>query len=526
MEVAGKMIDFVQRTPLSSFTLGAFLLPASLLACLFVYRLLFHPLAKIPGPLSQKLSGFARVWQCRQGDRFLREMEAHDRYGSVVRIAPNAVCFNTLSALQTIYTKDSNVFKGDEFYGLLDGGSEGGRSIMMEADNTAHAARRRVLDKSLPPRDQAFRDLNALSKSFAEVVFHEGSAEDKGWSETVDIAPIAAWFSFDLIGTIAFGSPLDMLHDKQYRWMPKCLQSASIFLFWGGYSPFLGFWQWVLGTSIPSMLRLQTLQDAQRYADFADWMLHRRAEKLKAEEDLESKRADIFQGLLRSKLYNELEMRADSSLLIAAGSDAIRLTLAATVFYWLKNPDTFDKAAAEIRSSVSSPEEVSESVLASLKYLRACIDETMRLSPAKPSSLPREVMEGGIVVDGIHVPKGATVGVSVYALHHDPEIYPEPYSYNPERWLKQPQDRRMQAAFCPFLKGPRACPGKAMAYFAMQLALFHIVWRYDIRAPDGVVKAGEDGSRHRLRRREGEYQFNDWVLGYADGPEVQFKARD
>ncbi|KAF2158991.1 hypothetical protein M409DRAFT_30526 [Zasmidium cellare ATCC 36951] len=522
MEVASTLLEVARKTPLSIFALGTILSPVFLIACLAVYRLFFHPLSKIPGPLSQKLSGFPRIWHCRQGDRFLREMETHDRYGSVIRIAPNALCFNTLSALQTIYTKDSNVFKGDEFYGLLDGGAEGGRSIMMEADNTAHAARRRVLDKALPPRDQAFRDLNALSKSFAYAVFQEGSADDKGWSKPIDVAPVSAWFSFDLIGTIAFGSPLDMLHEKEYRWVPKCLQSASIFLFWGGYSPFLSFWQWVLGTRIPSILRLQTLQNAQRYADFADWMFHRRAEKLNTGDDLESKRADIFQGLLRSKLYNDLEMRADSSLLIAAGSDAIRLTIAATIFYWLKNPDTFEKAAEEIRGSVASPDEVSESVLASLKYLRACIDETMRLSPAKPSSLPREVMEGGIVVDGIYVPKGATVGVSVYALHHDPDIYPEPYSYDPERWLKQSQDRRMQATFCPFLKGPRACPGKTMAYFAMQLALFHLVYG----APQGGVTADGRTSRHRLRHREGEYQFNDWILGYADGPEVQFKARE
>lgn len=398
---------------------------------------------------------------------------------------------------------------------------------MMTADNAAHAARRRVLDKSLPSREQAFRDLNSLAQIFAKAAFGERKAvgEAKGWSSPIDVTPLTTWFSFDVIGMIAFGDSLDMLRSEEYRWVPQCLKSASIFLFWAGYAPFLSFWQWLLGTSIPTLIRLQTAKDAQMYVDFADEMFLRRAAKLKAEDDLESKRADIFQGLLRSQLYSDLDMRADSSLLIAAGSDAIRLTITATIFYWLKNPDVFDKVADEIRSSVASVDDVSDTVLGSLKYLRACIDETMRLSPPKASSLPREAMEGGIVVDGIHVPKGATVGVSVYALHHDAEIYPDPYSYKPERWLKQPQDRRMQAAFCPFLKGPRACPGKTVAYFAMQLALFHLVYRYDIRAPNGKVIGGGHAGRHRLRRREGEYQYNDWILGFAEGPEIEVRER-
>lgn len=420
------------------------------------------------------------------------------------------------------------MFKGDEFYGLLDGGAEGGRSIMMTADNAAHAARRRVLDKSLPSREQTFRDLNNLAKVFTTAAYgdEKPASEEKEWSGPVDITPLATWFSFDVIGMVAFGNSLDMLRSKDYRWVPNCLKSASIFLYWAGYAPFLGFWQWLLGTSIPALVRLQTAKDSATYVDFADEMFLKRAQRLESEDDSESKRADIFQGLLRSKLYSDVDMRADSSLLIAAGSDAIRLTVAATMFYWLKNPDVFARAAEEIRSSVAREDEVSDSVLSLLKYLRACIDETMRMSPPKASSLPREVLRGGIVVDGIQVPKGATVGVSVYALHHNADIFPDPYSYNPERWLKQPQDRRMQAAFCPFLKGPRACPGKTVAYFAMQLALFHLVYRYDIRPANGRVTGGGHAARHRLRLREGEYQFNDWILGFADGPEIELRLRE
>ena len=54
------------------------------LLALAVYRLLLHPLARVPGSLLQRLSGLPRIWQCYVGDRFLKEMEAHDKYGKSV----------------------------------------------------------------------------------------------------------------------------------------------------------------------------------------------------------------------------------------------------------------------------------------------------------------------------------------------------------------------------------------------------------------------------------------------------------
>lgn len=55
--------------------------PFSQISSLVVYRLFFHPLARIPGPLIQRISGVPRIWQCYIGNRYLREAEAHEKYG-------------------------------------------------------------------------------------------------------------------------------------------------------------------------------------------------------------------------------------------------------------------------------------------------------------------------------------------------------------------------------------------------------------------------------------------------------------
>ena len=398
----------------------------------------------------------------------------------------------------------------------------------MTADNDAHAARRKVLNRAMPGREQTFRSLNQLAQEFAILArkySHDPKRAEKGMKHSsipIDISIISSWYSFDVISCVAFGKSLDMLQSAEYRWVPGCLLSTSIFLYWAGYAPLVRLWRWFLGSSLPSVLHMQTAIDAQNYGQFASEMVASRTKRLHEESRASSKADDIFQQLIKAGLYNEFDLRADSSLLIAAGSDAARLTIAATIFYWLKNTSTYQKAAEEIRSCVTSTEEITDSKLSSLRYLRACVDETMRLCPPKASSLPREVLRGGITIDGVQVPKGMTVGTSIYALHHDPDIYPDPFSYNPDRWLVRPQDRRMQAAFCPFLKGPRMCPGQTVAYFAIELALFQLVYRYDLRAADGKVTGGGNAN---VPGREDEYHFKDWILGYADGPLIELNER-
>lgn len=433
------------------------------------------------------------------------------------------VIFNTLSSLQALHVKSANVFKGDEFYGLLDGGPAGGKSVQMIADNEAHSARRKLLDKAIPPRDQVFRDINELSQQLIDVIEHE--ADNHGG--IVDVATMTSWYSFDLISTIAFGQSFDMLHTDTWRWLPLCLQQMSVFLYAAGFAsghvPLLRFFQWLLRSKWPSRLGLTTALQAQKYADLAADQVHRRGDRLKCEDDVAATgHKDIFGHLMRAKFHDSADLTSESSLLIAAGSDAVRFAIAATMFYLLQNADAKSKAEAEVRALDLGPDGLNESKVASLKYLRACIDEAMRLSPPKAGSIPRETGPGGIVIDGVVIPEGMGVATTTYALHRDPDIYKQPYEYRPERWLVRPHDPRLYAAFTPFMKGPRACPGKAVAYVAMQTALFHLLREVDMESAGSGEKGVASFEGVVASRRQGmDYPFNDWVIGYTKGPFVR-----
>jgi cytochrome P450 len=95
--------------------------------------------------------------------------------------------------------------------------------------------------------------------------------------------------------------------------------------------------------------------------------------------------------------------------------------MAGTLFYISRHPMAYEKVTKEIRECFASIDEIQlEAKLNSCTYLRACIDETLRMSPAAGSSLWREVQKGGITLNGAYIPEGCDVGVGFTASNTIP----------------------------------------------------------------------------------------------------------
>ncbi len=223
--------------------------------------------------------------------------------------------------------------------------------------------------------------------------------------------------------------------------------------------------------------------------------------------------------------------------------------MAATLFYLVRQPAALEKATAEVRAKFSSVEDIHHGAqLTSCGYLRACIDEAMRLSPSVGGLLPREVLPGGMVVDGEQLPAGTVIGTPHYAIHHNPAYFPEPFAYIPERWIagatipplpalsgplggkagvvSEDDVARAQSAFCPFSIGPRGCIGKGLAYVEMATTLARVLYLYDVRRAVGVRDPSEgheslDFGRHR----SSEFQLIDTFTSLKNGPVVEFRER-
>lgn len=208
--------------------------------------------------------------------------------------------------------------------------------------------------------------------------------------------------------------------------------------------------------------------------------------------------------------------------------------MAGVFFYLSRHPHVYARATQEVRRCFASAEEIRMGPqLSSCSYLRACIDEVMRISPAVGSSLWREAQAGGVTVDGRYVPAGLEVGLSIYALHHHPTYYPEPFAFRPERWLVGEGDstpesvERAQSAFTPFSIGPRGCIGKSLALAELALAMAVFLWTLDFQVadgPEGQIGQGQAGAPHG-RHRVQEFQLHDHITSAKNGPFVQFRLR-
>jgi cytochrome P450 len=122
-------------------------------------------------------------------------------------------------------------------------------------------------------------------------------------------------------------------------------------------------------------------------------------------------------------------------------------------------------------------------------YLTATINETMRHRPVLQNAEPR-LTKQDVTIGGWTYPEGVSLVASAYLVHHDPDIYPDPYTFRPERFLEEPPGTY---TFIPFGGGRRRCIGASFAMLEMKIVLRAALSRLDVRA-------GADGPELPRRR--------------------------
>ena len=90
-------------------------------------------------------------------------------------------------------------------------------------------------------------------------------------------------------------------------------------------------------------------------------------------------------------------------------ADSIYPGLAGALFYLLKYPYALKRLQAEIDETFSSVEDIRMNKMSNCKYLKACVDESLRLAPPGPGMPPRTILPGGMIIDGEYYPEGVSL---------------------------------------------------------------------------------------------------------------------
>ena len=178
--------------------------------------------------------------------------------------------------------------------------------------------------------------------------------------------------------------------------------------------------------------------------------------------------------------YNQL--RDEALNLFGGAYETTKTTLAWTLHCLMEFPEVKARAIEEV-DRVLAGRIPSFHDLANLVYMRMVIQEALRKYP--PATWILRTATEDDRIDGYQIPAGTRVVLAVYALHHNPEFWPNPEVFLPERFTPEGSKQRVQFSWVPFGAGPRVCLGQHFAIMEAQLALALILQRYRITAWPG-----------------------------------------
>lgn len=135
------------------------------------------------------------------------------------------------------------------------------------------------------------------------------------------------------------------------------------------------------------------------------------------------------------------------------------------------NPDAYSKLTTEIDNAISNNTlymPVLYAQATKLPYLKACINEGMRLHPSVGLTMPRLVPNGGATISGLYFPSGYRVGINGAVVQYDQGVFGQDAdTFNPSRWIDgdSQQHSRMEKTMIQFGAGSRTCIGKDVRLF-------------------------------------------------------------
>ncbi|KAI1084850.1 cytochrome P450 [Whalleya microplaca] len=487
---------------------------------IIAYRILLHPLREYPGPLIAKFTDWYGGFHALSMRLHLTTYCDHKRFGPVMRHGPNRLIFNSAQALQDIYGNE-NVTKSHVY--LLTIQPNGVDSIFNAVDRKRHASKRRLIGRAVT--DRAMRTFEPTMQEQV-VVFLEKLYESARASLPVDMTQSCKRLGLDIVAHLAFGFALNTQTDPTYRFIIDGIAMGNYRANCFMQLPILK------NRVLDPVLHLLSRSRRLGYLRALEHVIGTRLSIDKhAKNDLYSSVADNIDAdgpdsILLSELWSE------AVFFFPAGGDTTSTAISALFFYLSNNPEAYRKLSDEVRNTFIDATDIRGGPkLASCRYLRACIDETLRMSSPVSGTLWRELdkdeeAKGPFIVDGYVIPPGTQVGVNIYSIHHNEEYFSEPFAFRPERWLVDDDElRKMHSAFMAFSAGARGCAGKSMAYLESSLVAAKTLWYFDFEMVPGDMTGARAPNRRVGKERRNEYQLRDVFTAAHDGPNLVFRPR-
>ena len=364
-----------------------------------IYNAYLHPLSHIPGPKLAAASRLPWASHIRNGTLARYVKSLHEKYGEVVRIAPNELSFiSGETAWQDIYglrvnKKNKGAYLKDPMFFPL---PPNGVNSIIGANEADHARQRRLVAHAFT--EKALRQQEPILQFYVDLLvqrMHEriqGEAHGK-----VDMVRWYNYTTFDIIAELTFGESFHCLRDSDYHpWVPMAFQTMKSF---GLIS---------IKRHFPIWARIAGLFETQAALNFRREFFAFVDAKVAKRLSMETVRPDFMTFIMRHQDEKGMTLKEIESTLnsfMIAGSETSATSLSGTTLLLIKNPDKMKRLVEEIRTTFKSPNQITMEGVSKLPYLAAVISESLRLYPPVPTGFSRVVPEGGDVISGHWVPE-------------------------------------------------------------------------------------------------------------------------
>ncbi|PWY95416.1 cytochrome P450, partial [Aspergillus sclerotioniger CBS 115572] len=453
-----------------------------------------HGLRKFPSPSPiAAISPIWRAWHNIQFQHYAAVHQAHQRLGTHVRIAPNHISILDPHAPQQIYGHGANMLKADWY----DAAAGPHRNLADTRDKAEHQAKRKMLAHTF-----SAKTIVAFEPLLQENVQNLLNVLDRhaATGQKANMRRLLNYLLIDVFGQLLYGHELGCLDRGDDILVAESKDDGRTYT-----APFIDSLLDV--TIINNLLAIfshvaPTLSLIAQFHPYkkrgTDWdniIYHhtkKRFETLTPTTTTTTTENNLFQRLLRDTKGQDLNLPfgsilAECSSMMNAGTETITAAMTNTIYLIYTHPPVRKKLRAEILAAAPGPDIPTYPVVSTLPYLRACIEESLRVRPPSSFGLPRVVPKGGREIGGQFIPEDVIVSVPTYSLLRDPSVFKMASEYIPDRWMTQEAEekKRMMNSHLPFSTGPRACIGRNIAYFEQMVVIATIVRFFDAELEEG-----------------------------------------
>lgn len=182
----------------------------------------------------------------------------------------------------------------------------------------------------------------------------------------------------------------------------------------------------------------------------------------------------------KDKLTDE-EIIANVLIILLAGYDTTASLLTYSTFCLAQHPEIQEKLRAEIVEAVRADNgEIRYETIMNLKYMDAVVNETLRMFPPIIKVDRRANEDYEIKELGLKINKGVKIRAPIYAIHHEEEFFPDPFKFDPERFMPHNKHNLIPYTFLPFHTGPRNCIGSRFALLEAKTTLASLLMKYQL----------------------------------------------